>query len=138
MSLESDVRSDILHIPSCVALAVVGSVELTDDVSRRVVAFILETKAPTVVISGGAPGIDTLAEEEAVRLGIKTDIKRARIKRWGGPGGFRERNLLVARDCAALVRIPWRFTRTYGSGWTRDRARELGKPVAEIILPQDF
>jgi hypothetical protein len=53
---------------------------------------------------------------------------------WDGPGGFKERNLRIAVACDELVRIVAHGTRTYGSGWTRDRAAAMGKPTKEIVL----
>ena len=40
----------------------------------------------------------------------------------------------IAEDCDELVRIADSCSRTYGSGWTRDRASTLGKPTAEYVL----
>jgi hypothetical protein len=50
-----------------------------------------------------------------------------------GPG-FRERDERIAEDCDELVRIADSSSRTYGSGWTRDRARAMGKPTAEYVI----
>ena len=46
-----------------------------------------------------------------------------------GAGGFAERNMKIAEMCVCLVRIASTTTSTYGSGWTADRAEELGKDV---------
>jgi hypothetical protein len=47
---------------------------------------------------------------------------------------YRERNLRIARDCDELVRIADPRSRSYGSGWARDRARELGRPTTEYTI----
>ncbi|TMC10549.1 MAG: hypothetical protein E6J41_08020 [Chloroflexi bacterium] len=47
---------------------------------------------------------------------------------------YRERNLRIANDCDELVRIADPRSRTYGSGFTRDRARELGRPTTEYAI----
>ena len=47
---------------------------------------------------------------------------------------YRARNLRIAEDCDELVRIADPRSRSYGSGWTRDRAREFGRPTFEYTV----
>ncbi len=54
------------------------------------------------------------------------------MKRWWD--GFKPRNIQIATACERLVRIVSTTTKTYGSGWTRDYADNLGKPTEEIII----
>ena len=83
---------------------------------------------------GGADGTDTLAEQAAVELGYSEAagtlrIFRPRVRRFRGPGGYRERDEQIAQACTHLLRIACRQATTYGSGWTADRAEGLGAVV---------
>lgn len=117
-------------------LAIVGS-EILDghpEAQRRIVeAF--DRYQPTTLVSGGAAGIDTMAEDEAKRRGIACEIYRPRVRAWALAGGFRDRNQQIADACEALVRIVASTSKTYGSGWTRDQAAKQGKPTEEFIIP---
>jgi hypothetical protein len=87
-----------------------------------------------VVISGGAAGSDELAALAAVELGYSEDdgtllIYRPRVRRLHGPGGYRARDEQIAQACTHLLRIYCQQATTYGSGWTADRAEDLGAIV---------
>lgn len=116
-------------------LAIVGSVSLAGNAEAgRIIDDVLARYQPQYVVSGGAKGIDTMAAEAARIREIVVVEWRPKVQQWGGPGGFKERNLKIAQDCDALVRIVASDARTYGSGWTRDRAKEMGKPTEEFIV----
>lgn len=120
-----------------VKLAIVGSVYLAGNAeAQAIIDRVLDEYQPDVVVSGGADGIDTMAENSAIARGIETDIQRPIRMRWDGIGGFKERNQKIADICTRLVRVISSKTTTYGSGWTRDRAREQGKPTEEYIIQQ--
>lgn len=120
-------------------LAVVGSTLLAGNPKARIfIAHAFRTFQPDGFTSGGAEGIDSMAERYARETWGLPDsrifIYRPRIHQWAGPDGFRDRNLKIAQTCDALVRIVSDRTTTYGSGWTRDRVRELGKPTADFVV----
>jgi len=53
-----------------------------------------------LVVSGGCHlgGVDVWAEEVAAALGIPTLVHRPRVRAWSAQGGYRERNLKIAKD----------------------------------------
>lgn len=89
---------------------------------------------PSVFISGGAEGVDVLAQTVALAFGYEEGtgsmiIYRPTVRRFHGPGGYRERDGLIAADCTHLLRLSCRHATTYGSGWTADEAERLGRVV---------
>lgn len=116
-------------------LAIVGSTSLAGNPQAvfEVMRAITEHD-PIEVISGGAVGIDTMAEREAEERGIPTRIFRPERRQWAGPGGFKERNARIATACDHLVRIYDPDSGTYGSGWTADLAEKQGRRVTRIAV----
>jgi len=115
-------------------LCIVGSTVLAGDpAADQIIDDVLTRLKPRKVISGCAPGIDTMAEKKAKKRGIPFEGFPPKEKNWAN--GFMPRNLVMARTCTYLVRIVSKRSKTYGSGWTRDRAKEMGKPTEEFVLP---
>ena len=125
-------------------LAIVGSRDCHRE-ARGLVAKVLKAHRPILVISGGAKAkwsdtragllsIDKVAVEEAAAQGIQTYEITPSTYHWAGPGGFMQRNQKIAEACVCLVRIASDTTTTYGSGWTADRAEELGKNVERYVI----
>ena len=118
-------------------LAIVGSTGLGgNETARATIRWLLDRHQPDVVVSGGANGIDTMAADEARKRGILVKEYLPLEPRWRGAGGFRERNLKIAHNCDRLARIVAEESTTYGSGWTRDRARECGVPCEEYTIAE--
>lgn len=120
-------------------LAIVGSRELAgDQAARRLIVDIINAHMTDdeieefVIVSGGAVGIDQMAAEVARTKGLPLIEHLPEAKSWPA---YRKRNRKIAQDCDKLIRIVSKRSRTYGSGWTRDRAIELGKPTQEYVLP---
>jgi hypothetical protein len=111
-------------------LAIVGSTEfvIPDALgyAESVIRGHLKVYKPELVISGGAKGVDSLAVTIADELRIPYTEYLPFEPRWS-PNGYRERNMKIAEECTAILRIICHTSKTYGSGWTRDRAVELGK-----------
>ena len=92
--------------------------------------FVRALPADTIVISGGAPGVDYAAETTARQRGLKIQVFPAH---WWNQGHFNraagfQRNGLIVAACDRLVAF-W----DGASGGTKDtirRAREAGKPYA--------
>jgi len=132
---------------SCV-LAIVGSRDVPDYQSASVIKQAILEHRPSMVISGGAKGVDTAGVVIAQTMGITTVEFKPQTFTWDAqpvgepiesmedkgmvitvPGGFKQRNEKVAEACDCLIRIASPTTKTYGSGWTADRAEQLGKRV---------
>jgi len=115
-------------------LAIVGSVSLAgNDEAIKLIGSLLDELKPDTVISGGAVGIDSMAALAAIARGIFLVQRFPKNQRWA-PEGFKDRNLLIAQDCDMLIRIADPKSKTYGSGWTMNQAKKLGKPTREIFV----
>lgn len=121
-----------------IKLAIVGTrlLECPNDElrARQRIEQAIHRLKPAVIISGGAKGVDTIAEQVALSLGYSEAegtlvIHRPKVKRFHGPGGYRERDLLIATECTHLLRLSCKEATTYGSGFTADEAERQGKPV---------
>ncbi len=97
----------------------------------RLIERLLDEYRPELVISGGSPGVERLATVRARRRGIPVV---GHPPQGHGCSAYRERGLRIARDCDRLVRILVPDGSPQDSGWTRDRAREMGKPVEEYVV----
>lgn len=73
-----------------------------------------------------------MAAEAARARGIEVTEHFPKTNRWHD--GFMPRNILIAEDCTSLVRIVAHDSKTYGSGWTRDRAASMGKKTKEFVI----
>ena len=114
-------------------LAIVGSVSLEGNVKAyEIIDEVIAIYAPDEIISGGARGIDSMAAERAWEHNIPMTVFLPKDRSW--KHGFKPRNLQIAQACDVLVRIVAKGSKTYGSGWTRDRAKEMGKPTEEFVI----
>lgn len=117
-------------------LAVVGSTNIHSwqrSLAFDIVEGFVVVKQPRVIISGGAEGIDNVADQIAWLREIEFIPHLPKNKRWE-PEGYKERNLLIAQDCTHLLCIRSSQSTTYGSGWTADRAEEMGKIVWRVQI----
>jgi len=115
-------------------LAIVGSTGLEgNEEALRIINKVLDERKPSVVVSGGAKGIDSMAVAAAKARGIDTQEFLPTLHQWA-PQGFKERNLKIAEACDFLVRIVSSNSKTYGSGWTRDQAEKMGKVTEEYVV----
>lgn len=115
---------------SNIILAIVGSRSIASEQLRdlgEIVDYAL-TRGPDLVISGGAAGVDAFAIRRAEHHGFKTVEFLPTHKRWE-PQGYKERNLEIANVCTHLVCIRSTTSTSNGSGWTANKAEELGRHV---------
>jgi len=81
-------------------VAIVGSRGYLDLDSVK--SYVAALPADTVVITGGAKGVDTVAEEAAKALGLKVVVHLADWNLYGKAAG-QIRNQVVVDDCDRLV-----------------------------------
>lgn len=116
-------------------LAIVGSTTLEGNAEAiAAIKSAFDRHDPRLFVSGGAPGIDTMAERESDARACAKSIHKPEHRAWGAPHGFKWRNELVAQEAEHLVRVVDCQSKTYGSGWTMRRAEQLGKSVENIVI----
>ena len=108
-------------------LAVVGSRDYHDEKRvRRFIRRVAEKRPDTVIISGGARGVDTWAVDEACKMGLKTEVLKADWDRYGRSAGMRRNGELV--ELADKVKAFWDGS-SRGTLNTINRAKKAGKLV---------
>ena len=111
-----------------VKVAVVGSRSIRNaDLSAYI------PKECTVIISGGAKGVDTLAEQYAKTQGIKTLILKPDYGRFQKGAPLRRNEEIVQQ--ADMVLAFWDGA-SRGTKYTIDYAKKLGKPVKVITITE--
>ena len=72
----------------------------TEALARAAIRAACYQHGADTVVSGHSPmgGVDIWAEEVAAELGLATIIHAPKVNRWDAPGGFKDRNLAIARD----------------------------------------
>lgn len=106
----------------------------------------IETLNPAQILSGGAPGIDTLARDCAVAQGyvLPSDGLNTTegvfyehlptVHQWAAPGGYRDRNDTLADQCTHLLAIRCQHADTAGSLYTYKRARKRIGDLAHLVV----
>lgn len=108
-------------------VAIVGSREWSD--LERVRSHVRGLPAGTIVVSGGARGVDTAAEQAARERGLEVRVHRPDWARHGNAAGVIRNGEIVA-DCTRVVAF-W-DGRSRGTFDTLNRAHAAGLPV-EIV-----
>lgn len=116
-------------------IAIVGSRRRMDQ--ETVARLVERLPADAVVVSGGAPGPDTWAEEAAVRAGLPTKIFRPNVEGALNQGQrrrrFHARNQLIVDAADELIALV-SPNRRGGTEDTIARAQRKGIPV-RLVLP---
>lgn len=110
-------------------LAIIGSRSFDDDVlfCEQLNAFCKKyNEQPTVIISGGAKGADTLAEKYAKEHGCELIVFKPDYKRYGRGAAFIRNRLIV--DHADRVLAFWNGKST-GTQYTIEYAKKHNKSV---------
>lgn len=110
-------------------VAVVGSRTLRDvDLSEYI------PPDATEIITGGAYGIDTLAERYAASRGIPVRVFRPNYEMLGKLAPLARNDQIV--DAADMVVAVWDGVST-GTRYTISRAQRLNKPVKIYVIKRD-
>lgn len=129
-------------------LAIIGSRDFNDyQLMKREVLKCFKIHELKVIVSGGARGADSLAEQFAEEFGLKTQIFPAdwndlshldaniRVNKWGkkydANAGFR-RNKDIVRASDAV--IAFQINKSSGTQDSIDYAKKLGKKLIVIEL----
>lgn len=130
-------------MPDAFRLAIVGSRSLVDKQSGiyhpdlvPTIQGVLNAYSPTLVVSGGAIGVDTCAVEEAVAWGIPILVKKPQPKGQGRKAYIeacfaRNQEIVDAADVVVAIMADGG---TNGSRDTIRRAEKAEKPTQVIFL----
>lgn len=102
--------------------------------SRTISDFDLEGYVPEgveMIISGGAKGIDTVAEQYADAHGIEKLIIRPQYEKFGKAAPIKRDEQMV--DIADTVLAIW-DGRSKGTKYTLDYAEKKGKSIIKIVV----
>jgi hypothetical protein len=130
-------------------IAIVGKSKLNLYENRAIrntmIAMLEKYPKDTVIVSGGAWGVDTIAEMVALDLGLTTLVYKPKRKT---EEFFLKRNLEIANICDELIcfTIPFIKIKCYhhdtpqdhektAGCWTLKKALELNKKTELIIVP---
>lgn len=105
-------------------LAIVGSRNFSDWLA--IMNYVHELPLDTVIVSGGARGVDTVAEQTAQARGMTTEIYRADWDKYGKSAGYRRNADIVA---AADEVVAFWDGYSKGTAHTIELARKAGKKV---------
>lgn len=127
-----------------VKLGIVGNVAIDrrqGELAWHLISGLISVWTPREIWSGGATGIDSVAATVAGNYGYHDDehyqegwslgrlvVCLPDVQAWDPVGrrGFKARNMEIVNGVDRLVRISKHDNgdRTYGSGWTADRAED--------------
>lgn len=99
--------------------------------AERIIKYYYSRLVPSLVISGGAEGVDCLAISLAAILNIPYQEYLPDTSDWEG---YSKRNLAIARECDKMLCIRCHAAESYGSGWTADRASSFDKDVIRLYI----
>ena len=117
-----------LNPDESVRVAVIGSRGITTvDLSQYI------PKNCCLIVSGGAKGVDTIAEQYAKAHGIEIMIIRPDYEKYGRSAPIRRNDLIV--DNADMVLAFWDGN-SHGTKYTIDYAKRTGKPV-KVYVPKN-
>ena len=105
----------------------IGIIGSRDFKEKEIIAKFMRTLKDAEIVSGGAAGADTFAEEIAKELGVPTKIFRPNFRLGYDVNAYHERNKRIA-EYSDEIHVFWRKP-TPGSKSTMRYAALLNKPV---------
>ena len=102
--------------------------------SRGISSFDLTTYVPTeteILITGGAKGIDTVAEEYADKHGISKLILRPNYRLFGRGAPLKRNEKMI--DLADAVLVVWDGV-SRGSAYAIRYAEKMQKPISVVVV----
>jgi len=117
-----------------IRVAIVGSREIRDYdfVEKKFLELVSEKKLnldEVIIVSGGAEGVDSLAQRIAKKYGLTIIIHYPRWSVWGRAAGpVRNRKIVADADVVLAIK----GSKSRGTIDTIRKAREAGKEVLEI------
>jgi predicted Rossmann fold nucleotide-binding protein DprA/Smf involved in DNA uptake len=106
-------------------VAIVGSRTYPSEPTVR--AYVRSLPAGTVVVSGGARGVDSWAEDEARRCGLAVEVHKPDYQAYSPKIAPLVRNRIIAERCDEL--IGFSFEGSPGTAYTAKYARRIGRLV---------
>jgi hypothetical protein len=127
-------------------LAIVGSSRAGTEVEERIKSLITDYVTlygqKLVIVSGGASGVDSIAEKIAKELGVATETY---LPKTANKEGYRDRNQQIAENSNEVISIalPTTSTRCYhcdedhertGGCWCKNMAKEKGRIGRTVVV----
>lgn len=110
-------------------IAIVGSRDYPDLEAVR--QYVQSLPLDTVVVSGGASGVDITAEKAAKARGMQTEVYYPDWKQYGKSAGFLRNRLIIE---AADKVVAFHVNNSRGTGHSIALAKRYGKEL-EVIKP---
>ncbi len=132
--MEESIIRDVLNSPF--KLGVIGTRLVKDkELVKAIITYYIKRYGNNLltIISGGAEGVDSIAEEVARSFNIPFIAYLPEGNKWGD---FEKRNKQIVEGCDILLVIRYKESKTYGSGWTRDYAMKIGRKVINIEIEE--
>ncbi len=132
--MEKNIVRDVLNSPF--KLGIIGTRLVKDnELVKAIITYYIKRYVNNLltIISGGAEGVDSIAEEVARSFNIPFIAYLPEGNKWGD---YEKRNKQIVEGCDMLLAIRYSESKTYGSGWTRDYAIKLGKKVVSIEIEE--
>ena len=108
-------------------IAIVGSRDYK--FPKKIIDYIDNLPKDTEIVSGGARGVDTIAEVHAREIGLKVKVFPAEWKKFGLSAGYK-RNFLIIQEADRVVAF-W-DGESKGTAHSISLAKKMNKPL-EVI-----
>lgn len=109
-------------------IALIGSRYLKVDISKYI------PEGTDQIISGGAKGIDTLAETYADMIGISKQIIKPEYNKYGKAAPLKRNEIIV--NVSDMVIAIW-DGKSRGTKYVIDYAEKIGKPIEIYIISEN-